>query len=224
MKRSSASEKLWRNFLVKKVPGTTPIEGLFWKLVRNGKVLCEVGCGSGRVISEILERGFMVTGSDINNSAVLNLRSKIKATKMEHRVNVLKDDICETKLPLNKFDGAFMQGVLGAITRGKRLRALEQVRNILKPKGFIHVAEFGMMKKQSMIIRYKNDHKITGEYGTLSVRNDDDKEIYRTHNFTEKELVTLAENAKLKVLSVKHRTFTSYHGNRKPGLTLILQK
>ncbi len=224
MKRESSIGDFWKNIPPGKVPGTTPIDKIFWDYLQEKDKLCEVGCGDGRLIPELVKRGFMVVCSDINKAAVSSLRGKIEIAGLKNRVSVLKDDICQTKLPRNWFAGVLMQGVLGSMAKKNRLSALKGVGKILNAEGVVHIAEFEVMRKPSMLIRYDLDEKITGEYGTLSIKDVSGQEIYRTHNFTEEELRMLIRSAKLKLISIKRKVFVSYHGRRKPGLVIVAQK
>ena len=86
--------------------------------------------------------------------------------------------------------------------------------------GYLHVAEFEMSEKYEK--RYEEDFKITGEYGTLSIKDKETgQELCRGHNFYKEELTGLVKKAGFEIISFKRTFFTSYHGDKKPGMIII---
>lgn len=72
--------------------------------------------------------------------------------------------------------------------------------------------------------RYENDFKITGEFGTLSVRDATGAEMYRSHNFSKIELSDLIKKSGFQIVRFNKTIFTSYHGYKKLGMTIIARK
>ena len=86
--------------------------------------------------------------------------------------------------------------------------------------GYLHIAEFEMDDRFDK--RYKEDFKLTGEYGTLSIKDKDTgKELCRSHNFYKEEITELIEKAGFEIISFKRTLFTSYHGEKKTGMMII---
>jgi len=104
-----------------------------------------------------------------------------------------------------------------------RIKCLNRVRLFLDDGGYLHIAEFEMNDRFDK--RYKEDLRLTGEYGTLSIKDKDTgKELGKSHNFFKEEIIELVEKAGFKIVSFKRTFFTSYHGEKKPGMMIIAQK
>lgn len=218
-------EEFWKKISVAQTPGTTPIDEKFWKLLNKDSNILEVGCGWGRIIFECLKRGFGVTGIEINKNEVDALIEKISQLKLNKKIKVYNKNIKKTSFKDDFFPAAIMQGILSALTKSDRDVCLKEIYRILKPNGYVHVAEFELISDdKEAITRYKNDEIITEEFGTLSVCDKVGKEMYRTHNFSKDELIELLLRNKFRIVSIKSQFFTSYHGNKKPGLLIIAQK
>ncbi len=222
--KQDIEHQLWFRVPATKVPGTTPIDEKFWSLLRPGSMVLEVGCGDGRIIYECIKRGFAVIGIDINAAAIKKLRAGIK--KMgTNTVSLDVSSITKTKFNKDFFNAATLQGILSALSTADRVQALHELWRILKPNAIIHIAEFEFIDNNVVArARYDRDYQITKEYGTISVTNDLGTELYRTHNFKEAELRSLLEATGFTIISFRREIFTSYHGNRKPGLLIILKK
>lgn len=208
---------LWTKIPANKTPNSTLIDEKFWGYFRPQDKILDVGCGSGRVIIDGVKRGFKLTGLDINKNEIKQLRKNIGKS-----AEVIYGDILNIKLKRESFQGAFLQGILSTLEKNKRNKCLKRVRSFLRKGGCLHVSEFKLSSKFKE--RYENDFLLTKEYGTLSVRNCNGDEIYRSHNFSEKEIINLIKNSGFKIVSIKNSTFTSYHGNKKPGMMVIAKK
>ena len=209
---------LWVKIPPKKIPSSTKIDEKFWKYFKKGDNILDVGCGQGRFVYACAIRGLNVTGIDINKKAIelLNKDAFLFGAK------VYCEDIFKVKFE-EKFKGGFLQGLLCSSKKKDRVKCLNKVESIMEMGGYLHIAEFEMSDKFTE--RYKEDFKLTREYGTLSIKDKDSgKELCRSHNFYKEEIIELIEKAGFKIISFKRTFFTSYHGEKKPGMMIIAQK
>ena len=206
------NKRLWTKIPANKTPSSVKIDNDFWKYFKLGDKLLDAGCGSGRGINEAVKKGLCVVGFDINRNEIAQLKKK----KISN-VQVKYGDVLKIKFK-NKFDGALMLGILSGLKKSERKRALRRVKSFIKKGGHILISEFEFSKKFKK--RYENDFKVTGEYGTLSAVHNG-KEVFRSHNYTKKELFDLIKNAGLKVIKFKRAQFVSYHKQKKPGMMII---
>lgn len=218
-------EKLWGEISVGKTPSTTPIDEHFWSLLPKRSTILEVGCGWGRIVFDCLKRGHSVVGIDINKNEVESLKKKLSGLKINKKVKIYQENILSTSFKDNTFSATIMQGILSALHKDNRNAALSEIHRTLVPFGYIHIAEFEFISSDPLMKkRYKKDKLITKELGTLSILNDLGRELYRTHNFKENELIKLVTKNKFNIISLSKCTFLSYHGNKKPGILIIAQK
>ncbi len=198
-----------------KTPASAKIDNDFWKYFKPEDKILDVGCGWGRGIFECLKRGLNVVGIDINKNETEELKKKRLKGLL-----VKQEDILKIKLK-KEFSGVLMLGFLCVLAKKERKNALKRANSFLLDGGYIHISEFEFNKKFKK--RYDRDFKITKEYGTLSVK-DNGREIFRSHNFTKKEIFDLIKSSGFKVIKFKRAMFTSYHKGKKPGMMIIAQK
>lgn len=209
------NRNFWLKMKANKTPSSVKIDDDFWKYFNPKDKILDVGCGWGRAIYECAKRDLRVVGIDINKNEIKELKKKnLRGAEIKC------GDILKIKLK-KEFKGVLMLGFLSAISKKERKRSLEGVRSFLIDGGYIHISEFEMSEKFKK--RYENDFKITKEYGTLSVK-DNGVEIFRSHNFTKKEIFDLIKNSGFKIIKFKRAQFVSYHKDKKPGIMIIVQK
>ena len=209
---------LWTGIPPDKIPSSTEIDEKFWSYFKEGDSILEVGCGQGKFVYNCATRGLKIIGIDINKEAIeiLNKDAYLFGAEVYY-ANILTAKFKE------KFDGVLLQGLLGSLENKNRAKCLSKVKSVTKDGGFLHIAEFEMSDKFDK--RYKEDFKLTGEYGTLAIRDrDTGKELCRSHNFYKEEIKDLIEKAGFEIVSLKKTFFTSYHGDKKPGMMIIVQK
>lgn len=215
---------VWVKIPANKTPATTPILREFWNYFEKDSRILEVGCAWGRLIFECLKRDLLVIGIDINNAEIIELKKGLKLGKSENRASVFCMNATKMNFENESFNGAIMQGLLSALESKERYLALKEVFRVLKKHGLLHVAEFEIIDNVEARTRYENDEKITGEFGTLSILDENGKEMFRSHNFSQNELKGLLESVGFKVKIFKKKKFVSFHGNIKPGMLIIAEK
>lgn len=220
---SERYRELWEKAELGKVDGTTPTNPHFWSYFKRRSHLLEVGIGWGRVALECLKRGLDVTGIDINAAEVINLSRKLQPANSI--ANLVIGDVTELPLRSNIFDGALLQGLLSALNINNRTKGLEEVRRVIKDDGIIHIAEFQLIENDnSATRRYLQDMAATGEYGTLSVKDNSGTEMFRTHNFRKTEIHSLLTKTGFEVISLEENLFRTFKGKLKPGIMIISRK
>jgi cyclopropane fatty-acyl-phospholipid synthase-like methyltransferase len=213
---------LWTKIPAHITPATTTVNQQFWRYFKSGDQLLEVGCGWGRILKRCLKKGFRVAGIDINKNEIIALQKEIKNCRLHDFVQVRYGNILTINFNNQKFDGILLQGVLSALREKERTICLKNVNKFLISGGYIHIAEFTL--DMSCKKRYENDFKITGEYGTLSVRDVKRAEVFRSHNFFKIELLDLIKKNGFNIVHFDKTVFKSYHGHKKPGMTIIARK
>lgn len=95
-----------------------------------GSEIIDIGCGHGGVSSELVRRGFFVTGIEINDDALLSMKSR--------GITPLRRDINKPLDVDKSFDVALLLDVLEHVFDPVSL--LAEVKRIVKPGGFIVVS------------------------------------------------------------------------------------
>lgn len=106
---------------------------LFFKyLPRDGRIL-ESGCGTGRWVFYLRQRGFNVTGIDLARD-VLEI-----AKAYDPSAPVLLDDVLHSQFPDRSFDAAISLGVVEHFEEGPQ-GALAELRRILRDDGILLIS------------------------------------------------------------------------------------
>jgi SAM-dependent methyltransferase len=106
---------------------------LFFKyLPREGRIL-ESGCGTGRWVFYLRQRGFNVTGIDLARAALEIAKA------YDPSAPVLLDDVLHSQFPDRSFDAAISLGVVEHFEEGPQ-RALAELRRILKDDGILLIS------------------------------------------------------------------------------------
>ena len=165
-----------------------PKEELLMLLPAKSKVL-DVGCGNGKVSEYLYEKGYNVTGVDINKIALAENH------KRNSNIIYLEVDITE-KLPFpdSYFDAVVIPYVfVSIIDDNKQKRAATEFIRVLKTNGLLWVCEATFSEDYKE--RYKTGKEITGLDNiaiSFSKEVDRQNEIQRViRHYSEKEIDTL---------------------------------
>lgn len=99
---------------------------LYVPFIPNGHLL-DVGCGNGNAMVRFRDRGWRVTGTDFDKSAVREALTK--------KLNVHAGDLEEIKFPSNTYDVVFLSHVIEHVP--KPIDFLAECYRILKPGGLL---------------------------------------------------------------------------------------
>jgi ubiquinone/menaquinone biosynthesis C-methylase UbiE len=191
---------------------------------KSAETVLEVGCGYGRACFFLHERGFRVTGVDIDKAQVLLALQETKSRGIGEGIDYAISDAGDLCFPDSSFDAVTMLGVLTLVSESERPRIMNEVERVLRGLGYVFIEEFGRTWENPVYRkRYQDDAKVTGELGTITVRDETGKILHFGHHFTRKELLRLLGS--FQILSLEKGFFTSYyHRNWVRGYTVLAQK
>lgn len=114
------------------------------RFFRKNKVsrVLDLGCGVGRNMIPLIEKGYSLSGIDIAEDGVRKLETILEEKKLKADLyigNILK------KLPFdnNYFDAIISVQVLQHGTEGQILNTISEIKRIIRPKGFIFITLCG---------------------------------------------------------------------------------
>ena len=110
---------------------------------QTGGPVLEVGCGSGRILFPIAQRGHECVGVDFSNKMLDRFRQRVSREDdaIKSRINLVQADIANDDLERERFSFVFFAfGMLGfLIEEGEAARALNHASVSLKPGGTLIV-------------------------------------------------------------------------------------
>ncbi|MBU1298072.1 MAG: methyltransferase domain-containing protein [Bacteroidetes bacterium] len=164
-------------------------------LPKHGKIL-EAGCGLGRWVFYLKQRGFDIAGIDLAAEAV-----EI-AKRYEPSVPVYLDDVLHTKYPDYHFDAVISLGVVEHFEEGPQ-EAFREVNRILKDNGLLFVS----VPTQNLI-RLIITNRLKELYWWYRKRKGE-KYVFEEYRYTRKEFSSLLQEAKLESIEMIPDDFIS---------------
>ena len=205
---------------------TIPLPSRLVNAIEDGseKNILEVGCGYGRACFFLNENGFNVVGVDIDRVQIRLAQEEAKSRGIKGEIGFLLCDAENLCFPDSSFDAVTMLGVLTLVSKSERFRIMSEVHRILKKDGYISVEEFGRTWENPVCAkRYRDDFKVTGELGTVTVKDETGRILHFGHHFTRKEILNLLQ--RFHVIDFEEGMFTSYsHKTWANGFNVLAQK
>jgi len=120
--------------------------GKLWSGVTNdlpelssGSRVLELGCGNGKTLSYMIQRGWDVTAIDFSGKAVAFSRNVLKGSST---ADVMVADARCIPLKSNSFDAVFAIHMIGHVHEPDRQEIAREVTRTLKPGGFLYFCDF----------------------------------------------------------------------------------
>ena len=205
---------------------TIPLPARFISFLRGKSVrtVLELGCGYGRACFFLRGNGLCVAGVDLDRMQVELALQEAKSRRIHDGVDFIVSDAGNLCFPDSSFDAVTMLGILTLVPKAERPRIMNEVERVLKQAGYVFIEEFGRTWENPVYRkRYKEDLKVTGEVGTVTVRDDNGAVLLFGHHFTRRELLRLLTS--FQIVSFEKDMFTSYyHRNWVNGNIILAQK
>jgi len=207
-------------------PYTIPLPARLVNALEGNAAKCilDVGCGYGRACFFLQKKGFNVVGVDVDKSQIISAQKEVKSQGLSDETDFLLNDAKRLCFPDSSYDAVTMLGVLTLVSRFERPQIISEAYRVLKGQGYIFVEEFGRTWENPVYAkRYRDDFKVTGELGTITVKDETGKILLLGHHFRRKEILDLLED--FQVIDFGEDTFTSYyHRNWVRGYAILAQK
>lgn len=207
-------------------PYTIPLPAKLIRFIQGkpSRIVLEIGCGYGRACFFLHEQGLEVVGVDLDRVQVRLASEDAKRRKIRQGMSLVVNDARDLCFPDRSFDAVTMLGVLTLVPKSGGPKIINEIDRILRPSGYVFVEEFGRTWENPVYRkRYRDDAKVTGEMGTVTVRDESGKILHFCHHFTRQEIRSLLKDFSIK--SFEEDVFTSYyHKNWVKGYTILAQK
>ena len=170
----------------KKFPTPFQIEE-FEKHVLKEMNILDVGCGYGRTLNELHNRGFKnLTGIDYSKGMIN------RGLRLYPYLNLIKNDGDTIPFPDNEFDAVLLIAVLTSNYKDKEQESLiSEISRVLKDKGILYVNDYLINQDKRNLERYQ---KYEDKYGIYGVFELPEGAVFRHH--TKEHILKLTANFK----------------------------
>jgi ubiquinone/menaquinone biosynthesis C-methylase UbiE len=196
------------------------------KFIKNksARNILDIGCGYGRACFFLHENNLDVIGVDLDKAQVKLALEETKEQRIRQGIDFVVNDAQNLCFPDSSFDAVTMLGVLTLASKAERPRIMDEVNRVLKQSGYVFIEEFGRTWENRVYKkRYRDDVGVTGELGTITVRDETGKVLHFGHHFTRKELDILLKGLCV-ITFEKDKSTSYYHRNWVNGYTILAQK
>ncbi|HLC48297.1 MAG TPA: methyltransferase domain-containing protein [Candidatus Norongarragalinales archaeon] len=155
---------------------------------KKGSRILEVGCGNGKHLSSLLDKGFEVHGVDVSPSAIKLAKERVNLSSEGAKLFV--GDATALQFNANFFDVVFLFHILGHLSKKEREMAINEAFRVLKKGGKCYFREFHVSD-------YRFGRGVEVENNTFRKGTN----IW-VHYFTEEEVKEGFEKARFHVASI----------------------
>lgn len=190
---------------------TTPLKSKnFFSHVKKDSLILDYGCGYGRILNELYDRGFSnLIGVDFSSEMIK--RAKLLNSKIAYKVVKSGEIPCED----NTLDAVLLLAVLTCVHEDEvQNKIMSEIRRVLKPSGLIYINDFILNEDKRNKERYEKYKDKYGKYGVFELeegavlRHFDGKRISEiTNGFEEIELEKVE--------------YTTMNGNKSNGIIYL---
>lgn len=175
--------------------------------------ILDIGCGYGRVLSALYQRGYVNSiGVDISSKMLERGKKKFPHLNLTHTKGMPFD------FSDHFFDVVLLFGVLSSVVSNhEQLSLVDEIRRLLKPGGIIHISDF-LLSQDDMNIKRYNEFRVVNKnlpYGVFQI--DAETPPFRHHDpLWVKELTAHFEE-----LYYHEETFKTMDNNKNNGFLYV---
>jgi ubiquinone/menaquinone biosynthesis C-methylase UbiE len=109
--------------------------------LRRGQRVLEIGCGTGNLLTALGRRGLDIEAVGVDPDPAALRRARRKAVRRKLPIRYERGFAGELPLPDAGFDRVLSSFMLHHLEGEERLRALREVRRVLRPGGQVHIVD-----------------------------------------------------------------------------------
>lgn len=186
---------------------TTPFQfDIFSKHIPKNHSILDIGCGYGRTLNELFEKGFTeLYGIDFSKNMIS------RGKKQFPHLNLVCTDSKTLAFENNTFDAVLILAVLTSIISDDDQRQLiSEIKRVLKPHGILYVNDFLLNTDKRNVTRYDSFHHKFHIYGVFQLP---EGAIMRHHSVKWIQELT----SSFQTIAFRETSYTTMNGNTSRG-------
>lgn len=190
---------------------TTPFQfEQFEKYVKPSSLILDMGCGYGRTLHELYQRGYCrLIGMDFSEGMISRGHSLFPELDLRVKTNPFID------METHSVDAVILFAVLTCIISDEEQRKLlSEIKRVLKPGGILYINDFLLNDDERNRNRYAAAY---GKYPTYGIFELPEGAVLRHHS--EAWIKTLLSD--FHMLEYEYLVFTTMNGHRSNGFYFI---
>jgi ubiquinone/menaquinone biosynthesis C-methylase UbiE len=132
-------DKFWKNGKYSQIPSWYVVRLVSILNRRNAKIVLDLGCGAGRHLVYLAQKGFFVVGQDITSEGLEMAQKRLYAEKLNNSI-LVNHDVTELPFPDKSFDAVISTNALHHNMLKDINRAVDEIHRVLRDKGVLFVS------------------------------------------------------------------------------------
>lgn len=134
--------------------------------VAQDAALLDYGCGYGRVLESLRDRGYQnLIGAEPAEALVIAARARLSGARILQLPHPPQLDLSDLSV-----DGVLLFGVLTCIpTDEGQLAVAKEVHRVIKPGGLLYISDFWLQTDPRNVNRYELGYAKYGKYGVFDL-------------------------------------------------------
>lgn len=186
---------------------TTPFQfDIFLKYVHKNEAILDIGCGYGRTLNELSEKGFTkLHGIDFSKNMIE------RGKKQFPQLSLACTDSKTLPYEADTFDAVIILAVLTSIIRDDDQRQfISEIQRVLKPQGILYINDFLLNTDERNVKRYEMYENKFNQYGVFQLP---EGAIMRHHHI---QWITELTSP-FKQIAFQEMSYTTMNGNTSRG-------
>lgn len=185
----------------------------FEKYLSHKMRILDVGCGYGRILNELYNRGFENLNGIDYSQGMIN-----RGLKEHPYLNLIKTDGDKIPFQDNEFDAVILVAVLTSNIKNEEQESLiSEISRVLKDGGILYLTDFLINQDKRNLERYQ---KYKDKYGIYGIFELPEGAVLRHH--IEEHILKLTKN--FKKIVFEKTVFDTMNGHKSNGFYYIGKK
>jgi ubiquinone/menaquinone biosynthesis C-methylase UbiE len=111
--------------------------------ISKGEIILDIGCGTGRITSKLLEKGSIVVGIDFSSESIKICKSRCNDRELSTNLHLIRADACNLPFKNSSFDKCICSEIFEHIpSERERSKMINEANRVLRNQGTFLLTTF----------------------------------------------------------------------------------